>query len=70
MADQFDIAQDLDARYLQQALAVQQRNRLRGDSRTHCLECGETIPEARRALVPGCQYCIECAEDIERTERK
>lgn len=29
-------------------------------SRTHCLECGEQIPEARRKASPGCQYCIEC----------
>ena len=31
-----------------------------GESRTHCAECGEPIPEARRRAVPGARYCIAC----------
>ncbi len=29
-------------------------------SRTHCADCDEPIPEARRKAVPGVQLCIEC----------
>lgn len=31
-----------------------------------CEECGETIPEARRKLVPGVQMCVYCQERLER----
>ncbi|EKE43945.1 C4-type zinc finger protein, DksA/TraR family [Oceaniovalibus guishaninsula JLT2003] len=29
-------------------------------SRTHCAECEEPIPEARRAARPGVQLCVDC----------
>lgn len=32
----------------------------RGESLTHCGECGADIPEARREAVPGVRLCIEC----------
>ncbi|WP_084396725.1 DksA/TraR family C4-type zinc finger protein [Henriciella aquimarina] len=35
----------------------------RGESLTHCLECGEPIPEKRRELVPGVKFCIECQQE-------
>jgi phage/conjugal plasmid C-4 type zinc finger TraR family protein len=31
-----------------------------GESLTHCLDCGEPIPEARRVAQKGCTYCIDC----------
>jgi len=31
-----------------------------GESRTHCAECEEAIPEARRAAIPGVKLCIDC----------
>ena len=31
-----------------------------GVAETHCLECGEEIPEARRRVLPGVRTCIEC----------
>lgn len=31
-----------------------------GESETHCVECGEEIPEARRKAVPGVRTCIAC----------
>jgi phage/conjugal plasmid C-4 type zinc finger TraR family protein len=34
-----------------------------GESRTHCAECDEPIPEARRAAVPGVKLCIECQQE-------
>lgn len=30
---------------------------------THCKDCGEEIPEARRQAVPGVKFCIECQDD-------
>ncbi|TFL18844.1 DksA/TraR family C4-type zinc finger protein [Jannaschia formosa] len=38
-----------------------------GESRTHCAECEEPIPEARRAALPGVKLCLDCAS--ERAQR-
>lgn len=34
-----------------------------GAGRTHCAECDEPIPEARRAALPGVRLCIECQSE-------
>jgi len=45
----------------------QARQRLpRGESKTHCMECGEVIPEARRNAIPGVCLCIGCQSEIEK----
>ena len=31
-----------------------------GDSEPFCLECGESIPERRRAALPGVKTCVAC----------
>ena len=31
-----------------------------GISETHCVECGEPIPERRRLVVPGVRTCVAC----------
>ena len=42
-----------------------------GDSLTHCAECDEPIPEARRAAIPGVKLCIDCqrARDARPVQR-
>ncbi|MFH0731148.1 MAG: DksA/TraR family C4-type zinc finger protein [Pseudomonadota bacterium] len=48
----------------------QARQRLpRGESKTHCLECGEAISEARRKAIPGVRLCIGCQSELEKNER-
>ena len=29
-----------------------------GEGETHCVTCGEEIPEARRRALPGAQTCV------------
>jgi phage/conjugal plasmid C-4 type zinc finger TraR family protein len=31
-----------------------------GAGETHCVECGEEIPEGRRRALPGARTCVEC----------
>lgn len=31
-----------------------------------CVECGDSIPTARRKLIPGVQLCVHCKEAHER----
>ena len=41
-----------------------------GGSLTHCEECGEAIPEARRKAIPGVRYCVKCQSELERDLKK
>lgn len=42
------------------------RNRLpRGESLTHCEDCGEEIPEKRRRAVPGVRRCVACQAEAD-----
>lgn len=34
-----------------------------GESFTHCAECEEPIPEARRVALPGVKLCIDCVTE-------
>jgi phage/conjugal plasmid C-4 type zinc finger TraR family protein len=44
------------------------RSRLpRGESLTHCEECGADIPQARREAVPGVRYCVDCQSELDKT---
>ncbi len=45
------------------------RSRLpKGQSLTHCEECGAEIPEARRQAVAGVRLCIGCQEELDREQ--
>jgi phage/conjugal plasmid C-4 type zinc finger TraR family protein len=46
------------------------KNRLpQGPSATHCDECGEAIPEARRTAVAGVRLCIVCQTKADKEIR-
>ncbi len=31
-----------------------------GEGTTHCIECGDEIPKARRRALPGARTCVRC----------
>ncbi len=31
-----------------------------GEGAAHCIECGDEIPPARRAALPGARTCVPC----------
>ena len=39
---------------------LQSRRVPQGESLTHCAECEEEIPEARRRAIPGVKLCVDC----------
>jgi phage/conjugal plasmid C-4 type zinc finger TraR family protein len=41
-----------------------------GESLTHCEECEDEIPEARRRAMPGVRYCIRCQSEREKMLKK
>lgn len=42
----------------------------RGESLTHCEECGDPIPEARRKALPGVRLCVPCQSELDEDEKK
>ena len=40
-----------------------------GESLTHCADCDEEIPEARRLAKPGVKLCIDCQEELDGVYR-
>ena len=34
-----------------------------GESLSHCAECEEEIPQARREAIPGVKLCIDCQKE-------
>ena len=45
------------------------RSRLpEGKGLTHCEECDDTIPEARRQAIPGVRYCVNCQSELDKQQ--
>jgi phage/conjugal plasmid C-4 type zinc finger TraR family protein len=42
----------------------------RGPSLTHCAECGNEIPQARREAFAGVRLCVACQEEHDRDAAK
>lgn len=40
----------------------------KGKSLSHCEECEEPIPEARKEAIPGVRLCIQCQSEIEKQQ--
>lgn len=61
--DIIDSASEIEELQRNNALAAMRFNR--GESATHCAECGVELPEARRKAVAGCKTCADCQADLE-----
>ena len=42
----------------------------RGESLSHCEECGEAIPEARRQAIVGVRLCISCQQALDESQAR
>ena len=54
------VNEQIEASIADELQRMQARRRAAGESLTHCAECDEPIPEARRAALPGVKLCIDC----------
>ncbi len=68
MSDDVDLAQQREAEFRADALAAFARRTANAaqEGVSHCVGCGEEIPEGRRRVLPGVQLCIDCQRDAER----
>ncbi len=56
----------IDASIKDELKRMQAQRRAGGPSRTHCAECEEPIPDARRTAIPGVNLCVDCQQDRDR----
>ncbi len=57
------VSEQIEASISDELARMQARKRPVGDSLTHCAECEEPIPEARRKAIPGVKICIDCQKE-------
>lgn len=54
------VEEQIEASIAEELERMKARRKPVGDSLTHCAECEEPIPEARRQALPGVKLCIDC----------
>ncbi len=57
------VQEQIDASIEDELARLKTRKPAVGESLTHCAECEEPIPEARRQAIPGVKLCIECMQE-------
>ncbi|HED2372605.1 TPA: TraR/DksA family transcriptional regulator [Citrobacter freundii] len=62
--DTLDAASELTQQRIEMAVAAHRLNHS-AVSATHCEECDEELPEARRKAYPGCTMCVSCQGEQE-----
>lgn len=57
------VSEQIEASISDELARMQARKAPVGESLTHCAECEEEIPEARRKAIPGVKLCIDCMQE-------
>ncbi len=60
------VSEQIEATISDELARLKARSLPQGESRTHCAECEEPIPEARRVALPGVKLCIDCMAERDR----
>lgn len=66
MADDGDRAKEWQEMQIEDALVAHRHTQGHPvTSRVDCEEGGDEIPLARRRVVPGCRFCVDCQRGLE-----
>ena len=57
------VSEQIEASINDELARLKARRQPMGESLTHCAECDEEIPEARRTALPGVKLCIDCMSE-------
>ncbi len=61
------VSEQIEASIADELARLNARKRVVGESLSHCAECEEPIPEARRQAIPGVKLCIDCQQERDQT---
>ena len=59
--DQIDASVD-------EAVELARRRLPKGESLSHCAECGADFPEARRKAIQGVRLCVSCQQELDQQQ--
>ncbi|TDT75038.1 TraR/DksA family transcriptional regulator [Litoreibacter halocynthiae] len=57
------VSEQIEASINDELARMRTRKVPQGESLTHCADCEEPIPEARRLALPGVKLCIDCVRE-------
>jgi len=57
------VSEQIEASIADELARLKSRPAPEGESRTHCAECEEPIPEPRIEAIPGVKLCFDCASE-------
>jgi phage/conjugal plasmid C-4 type zinc finger TraR family protein len=57
------VSEQIEASIADELTRLKARKTQVGESLTHCAECDEPIPAARRAAIAGVKLCIACQSE-------
>ena len=57
------VSEQIEASISDELARLKARRQPQGESLTHCAECEEPIPQARREALPGVKLCIDCVRE-------
>ena len=57
------VSEQIEASVNDELARMQARAKPVGESLTHCADCEEPIPQARREAIPGVKLCIDCMQE-------
>ncbi|MFN4100573.1 MAG: DksA/TraR family C4-type zinc finger protein [Pararhodobacter sp.] len=64
-----DVEAQIEASIGEELARLRARTRQGGAGLTHCADCDEEIPEARRAALPGVTLCLDCQQERDHAFR-
>ncbi|WP_299557747.1 DksA/TraR family C4-type zinc finger protein [uncultured Sulfitobacter sp.] len=62
------VSEQIEASINDELARLKSRRAPTGESLTHCAECEEPIPEARRRALPGVKLCIDCVRERDQKQ--
>jgi len=57
------VSEQIEASISDELARLKSRRAPVGESLTHCADCEEEIPDARRRALPGVKLCIDCQQE-------
>ncbi len=57
------VSEQIEASINDELARLKARQKPAGESLSHCADCEEPIPEARRQAIPGVKLCIDCMQE-------